>query len=180
MNMIKILKLILLSFTIVIVSTLFTGCNKTNNHSESIADINKFLNDWHRSASVSDHSAYIGAMAEGAVYIGTDASEYWTTSEFSEWSKPYFDQGKGWNLIKLNRNIYLGENNDFAWFDELLDTGMGLCRGSGVLQKKNGQWRICQYVLSPTLPNKLINQVKALKAVDDSLMKIMLKQKPTG
>jgi hypothetical protein len=36
-----------------------------------------------------------------------------------------------------------------AWFDELLNTQMKICRGSGVLVKKIGQeWKIKQYVLS--------------------------------
>lgn len=109
-------------------------------------------------------------MAGDGIYIGTDATEYWTTSAFSDWSKPYFDQKKGWNLVSLNRHIYLGKNNETAWFDELLDTGMGLCRGSGVLQKHEGEWKICHYVLSPTVPNDLTNKVKYLKNKEDSLL----------
>ncbi len=173
----KLIKLVSFTSAIIIACSLETGCNNSGSRTETIAGINKFMDDWHRNASVSNHSAYVGAMAEGAVYIGTDATEYWTTNEFSDWSKPYFDQKKGWNLVKLNRNIYLAENNDIAWFDELLNTGMGLCRGSGVIRRTNGQWKIYQYVLSPTLPNKLIDQVKALKAEDDSLMEIKLKLK---
>jgi hypothetical protein len=29
-----------------------------------------------------------------------------------------------------------------AWFDELLDTQMKICRGSGILVKENKQWKI--------------------------------------
>lgn len=134
------------------------------------ADINRFLNQWHKSAATSSHAAYIGSMAKGGVYIGTDASEHWTTQEFSEWSKPYFEQKRGWNLVSLNRHIYLGNDNKTAWFDELLDTSMGLCRGSGVLQLKDGKWKIYQYVLSPTVPNELTNEVKLLKGSQDSLI----------
>ena len=134
------------------------------------SDVNRFLNEWHKSAATSSHAAYIGSMAKGGVYIGTDASEHWTTQEFSEWSKPYFDQKRGWNLVSLNRHIYLGADKKTAWFDELLDTSMGLCRGSGVLQFKDGKWRIYQYVLSPTVPNELTNEVKRLKGIQDSLI----------
>jgi len=153
---------------------LFPGCgNKTSgiiNESRLKSEINQVITDWHESAAISDLKAYIGAMADSGVYIGTDATEYWTTPEFSAWSKPYFDQQKGWNLISLQRNIYLSSDKNTAWFDELLDTGMGLCRGSGVLQKTEGQWQIFHYVLSPTVPNDLINEVKSLKAKDDSLI----------
>jgi hypothetical protein len=40
-----------------------------------------------------------------------------------------------------------------AWFDELLNTQMKICRGSGVLVKIGQEWKIKQYVLSMTIPN---------------------------
>ncbi len=159
-----------LTFTLMFLS----GC--TGNHSgnetkdQIVSELDKFISQWHESAATSNHADYIGAMAGDGIYIGTDATEYWTTPAFSAWSKPYFDQKKGWNLKKVNRHIYLSETGEFAWFDELLDTGMGLCRGSGVIQKTDGQWQICHYVLSPTVPNELTNQVKTLKSGADSLL----------
>ncbi|MBK6967300.1 MAG: nuclear transport factor 2 family protein [Bacteroidales bacterium] len=152
----------------------FSGCTGSRPSIETddqvISELNTFISQWHESAAVSDHAAYIGAMDIDGIYIGTDATEYWTTNAFSTWSKPYFEKKKGWNLKKVNRHIYLSETGEFAWFDELLETGMGLCRGSGVLQKKDGQWLIFQYVLSPTVPNDLTNQVKTLKSGADSLL----------
>ncbi len=50
-----------------------------------------------------------------------------------------------------------------VWFDELLDTWMGTCRGSGVLEKNNKEWKIKQYVLSVTIPNDSIQKVIKLK-----------------
>lgn len=171
MNNYSYVQVILLLLTLTL---LLSGCRNESsgviNEITLESEINQVISDWHKSAARSDHKAYIGAMADSGVYIGTDATEYWTTPEFSAWSKPYFDQGKGWNLISLQRNIYLSGDKNTAWFDELLDTGMGLCRGSGVLQKINGQWQIFHYVLSPTVPNDLINEVKSLKAKDDSLI----------
>ncbi|MHC1776885.1 MAG: nuclear transport factor 2 family protein [Lentimicrobium sp.] len=166
---------ILLLFTILSGCLVFLeGCTGSHPSAETddrmISELNKFISQWHESAAASNHAAYIGAMAADGIYIGTDATEYWTTNEFSAWSKPYFDQEKGWNLKKVNRHIYLSVSGEFAWFDELLDTGMGLCRGSGVLQKKDGHWLICHYVLSPTVPNDLTNQVKSLKSGVDSLL----------
>jgi len=153
---------------------LVNGCGKRNSPMKTdsilIAEVNQVISHWHGNAAKSDHAAYIGAMASGGIYIGTDANEYWTTKEFSAWSKPYFEQKNGWNLVSINRHIYLGTNRETAWFDELLDTSMGLCRGSGVLQKIDGRWQICQYVLSPTMPNELTNEVKRLKAQADSLL----------
>ena len=75
----------------------------------------------------------------------------------------YFDKKETWNFTPLDRNIYFSENQKFAWFDELLDTWMGLCRGSGVLTKEGENWRISHYVLSVTIPNDNMNEVIQVK-----------------
>lgn len=136
--------------------------------------LNRFLDRWHHAAAEADHDAYIGAMTANGVYIGTDATERWTTAEFSTWSKPWFDRKRTWNFRAVDRHIDLASDNLTAWFDELLDTQMGLCRGSGVLVKQAGAWKIAQYVLSPTVPNDLINRVTALKGASDTAL--MLQQ----
>jgi hypothetical protein len=46
---------------------------------------------------------------------------------------------------------------------------MGVCRGSGVLQKRNGSWKIEQYILSATIPNEQMKMVTRNKAGYDSL-----------
>jgi hypothetical protein len=58
-----------------------------------------------------------------------------------------------------------------AWFEELLDTRMKLCRGSGVMTLEKGTWKIRQYVLSATVPNPLMDDLVLLKSAhDDSLL----------
>ncbi len=86
----------------------------------------------------------------------------WTKSEFLTFAKPYFVKGKAWDFKPYNRNVYLNNSNDIAWFNEQLDTWMGVCRGSGVLQKKNGGWKIYQYTLSVAVPNEKIKEVVSL------------------
>jgi hypothetical protein len=168
-----------LSACFVIFGSYSSRNNNEKDDSTLTAEIYQVISQWHKSAADSDHKNYIDAMAGDGIYIGTDATEYWTTSAFGKWSKPYFDQKKGWNLISLNRHIYLGINRETVWFDELLDTGMGLCRGSGVLQKFDGKWKIYHYVLSPTVPNNLINKVKSLKFNEDSLLTLGLRTSMT-
>jgi hypothetical protein len=46
-----------------------------------------------------------------------------------------------------------------AWFDEVLDTWMGLSRGSGVIILTSDGWKIKHYVLSVTVPNEDIKAV---------------------
>jgi len=134
------------------------------------AGLNHLLDKWHLDAANCDHEAYIGAMSPDGVFIGTDASEKWTTAEFRAWSKPYFDRKRAWTFKSLQRKIYLGKDGTTAWFDELLDTRMGICRGSGVLQKRDGKWKIEQYVLSATIPNDQMKTVSRSKATSDSLV----------
>jgi beta-lactamase class D len=140
----------------------------------AVEPLNKFIDQWHRDAAMGNHAAYIGAMTADGVYIGTDASERWTTAEFSTWSKPWFDKKKTWNFKAITRNIHIEPHAVTAWFDELLDTHMGICRGSGVLQKKDGQWKIAQYVLSPTVPNNLMHQVTDMKSIEDTALMLKL------
>ena len=106
-------------------------------------------------------------MTEDAVFIGTDPTEYWQEQDFIDFAKPYFDKGKAWTFHKLDRHIYINKAKNMAWFDELLDTSMGICRGSGVLVKVKKQWKIKHYVLSIAIPNENVDAVKALKAEFD-------------
>ena len=136
--------------------------------------IDTILTKWHQGASEANFDTYFGFMASDGVFIGTDAIENWQNNEFRIFSKPYFDKGEAWSFKALERNIYVDENSNFAWFDELLDTQMKICRGSGVLQKINGEWKIKHYVLSMTIPNENVNQVVEIKkTLEDKLIKVI-------
>lgn len=141
-------------------------------------DINTMLDAWHKAAADADFDAYFGHMTSDAVFIGTDATENWQGEAFKTFAKPYFDRGKAWSFTALERNVYLATGKDMAWFDELLDTQMKICRGSGVLVKKNGQWKIKHYVLSVTVPNDNIEQlIKIKEETDDELMSKLRQKK---
>ena len=109
-------------------------------------------------------------MSNDAVFIGTDATENWNKEEFKEYAKPHFDKGKAWNFKPLDRHIYFSTDKKTAWFDELLDTQMKICRGSGVLVKVKNEWKIAHYVLSMTIQNELSNEVVRLKMTSDDLI----------
>lgn len=137
--------------------------------------VSAVLDRWHRDAAGGNLDAYIGAMAPGGVYIGTDASEIWTTAQFRGFCQPHFAKGRSWNFIPVSRNLCFSKDSLTAWFDELLETHMGICRGSGVLQVYDGQWKIEQYVLSATIPNSLMKSVVKSKWTSDSLYMQYLK-----
>lgn len=139
--------------------------------------IHTVIDSWHKAAGEANFENYFGLLSQDAVFIGTDAAEVWNKPEFMAFSKPYFDQGKAWDFKAIQRNIYMDPSGNIAWFDELLDTWMQLCRGSGVLKKENGKWKIAHYVLSLTIPNEEIDPVIALKKVRDSTyVKGLIKQ----
>ncbi len=123
--------------------------------------VNDFIDDWHKAAADADATAYFGALHDDSYFIGTDASEVWTKQEFYDFAKEYFDKGKAWDFTSKSRNLHFSEDGKYAWFDELLDTWMGECRGSGVLQydKKDNTYKIKHYVLSLAVPNDKINEV---------------------
>lgn len=135
------------------------------NSETSQKEVNDFVDQWHKAAAETNFELYFNAIAEDGIFIGTDATENWNKKEFMVFSKPYFDKGKAWNFKALERNIYFSNDKQIAWFDELLNTQMKLCRGSGVLMKVNNEWKIKQYVLSMTVPNDNSTEVIEIKTV---------------
>lgn len=140
-------------------------------------EINGLLDAWHSAAANADFEAYFGKMTHDGVFIGTDATENWQQEAFRAFSKPYFDRGKAWSFTAVERHIYLDADNQIAWFDELLDTQMKLCRGSGVVKKENGQWKIAHYVLSIAVPNDNVAELIEIKKEKDSLLLLQLRKK---
>lgn len=150
------------------------GCNHTGEEpkqqaGEIIAKVDSLLNKWHKSAAEANYDQYFELMDSVSVFIGTDARENWTKAQFAAFCKPYFDEGKAWDFKALERNIYVSKNFEIVWFDELLDTWMGVCRGSGVLGKSKGEWRLKQYVLSVSIPNEDVREVIEVKMANDSV-----------
>ncbi|WP_299592469.1 nuclear transport factor 2 family protein [uncultured Microbulbifer sp.] len=125
------------------------------------AAISKQLDKFHQAAANADFDAYFSLFSRDGVFLGTDADERWSVDTFKEYVKPYFSEGRGWTYVPRDRSIVV--HNDVAWFDELLDNeAYGECRGSGVLVKEGGKWRIAQYNLHFPVPNDLAKQVTKL------------------
>lgn len=134
--------------------------------------ITDLLDKWHRDAAKADLQAYFEPFTSDAIYIGTDATEHWNVAQFKAFCQPYFDKKTTWDFKAVQRHIYFSADKKLAWFDEVLDTHMGLCRGSGVLQMQNGKWKISQYVLSMAIPNDDVDKVVSTKkAFDEKWLK---------
>lgn len=133
--------------------------------------INQTLDAWHKAAADVKFEPYFALMSDDAIFIGTDATENWTKKNFKIWAKPHFDKGKTWNFTALERNIFFDKTGTIAWFDELLNTQMKICRGSGVLVKVGNEWKIQHYVLSMTVPNDEVDAAIKIKApIEDALI----------
>jgi ketosteroid isomerase-like protein len=160
---------------IVLIVLILSGCKSmVDNQTVSKANINSTLDDWHKAAAAANYDDYFNLMSDDAVFIGTDATENWNKKAFQAYSKPHFDKGKAWNFTTLERHIYFDKTGKTAWFDELLNTQMKICRGSGVLVKIGTEWKIKQYVLSMTIPNENSNEVIKVKSnLEDAMIRTL-------
>jgi hypothetical protein len=131
---------------------------------KSSAAIDSTLNQLHTSASKADGKTYFDLFTSDAIYIGTDASERWTIAQFRDFAMPYFSKGRGWTYRPRERHVTISDTpcKCVAWFDELLDSeSYGTSRGTGVLVKRNGKWKIAQYALTFPIPNDLAKGMTA-------------------
>lgn len=118
------------------------------------------LDDFHDAASKADFDRYFGHFAAGGVFLGTDPGERWTVEQFRAYARPYFKEGRGWTYRPRagKRHFTVGER--CIWFDEAVDNDRyGECRGTGVLVREGGAWKIAQYSLSVPVPNDLLPKV---------------------
>lgn len=171
------MKKITLFFAVFIFVLNCTSVSAQGSSGKDKAEIGMMLDSFNTAAAKADFTTYFSYFAEESSFIGTDATEIWDKKAFKVWAKPYFDKKTTWNFTSLKRNIYFSKDGKLAWFDELLDTQMKICRGSGVLEKIGGQWKIRQYVLSMTVPNEVVDQVVAEKTPIEEMMIKKLKTK---
>lgn len=167
-------------FSILLLTTcsLFFACNEGNTKQLTPAEIANsemkiaaMLDSFNAAAANADYERYFNFFADDATFNGTDATENWDKAAFKAWAKPIFDKKRAWNFTAIKRNIYFGKNPDIAWFEELLNTQMKICRGSGVVVKVGNDWKVQQYVLSTTVPNEVLDSVIKIKTpVEDSLI----------
>ncbi|MBV2166676.1 MAG: nuclear transport factor 2 family protein [Kaistella sp.] len=174
MKKLNFIAVLLLFFTF---SVTLSAQNKGFYENVQKKNISKVLDDLNTFAATADYKNYFDLYAEESTFIGTDATEIWNKKEFMAWAKPFFDKGKAWNFTSLKRSITFSKDGNYAWFDEVLDTQMKICRGSGVLEKVGVKWKIRQYVLSTTVPNDVIDEVVKIKTpIEDALISELKKK----
>jgi len=124
------------------------------------AAVRKVLDDFHAAASEADEPRYFGHFTCDAVFLGTDAGERWSVTEFREYAHPHFASGKGWTYVPHERHVAFSKDGATAWFDETLASEKyGNVRGTGVLERIDGRWKIAQYSMTFLVPNETASEV---------------------
>ena len=122
------------------------------------------LDDFHDAAGKADKERYLGHFTEDGVFLGTDEWERWPLHpEFTEYVEMRFANG-GWSYHSEKKNINFSKEGTVAWFDEtsISNRTGGRFRGSGVLEKRDGTWKIAHYVLSYLVYNEIGGEVSKI------------------
>lgn len=124
-------------------------------------EVNALVDGFHAAAARSDFDDYFSRFTDDAYFLGTDATERWSVPEFKAYAKPAFDTGRGWTYEVLVRNVESAAGDgSIMWFDEILmNATLGRCRGTGVVVKESGQWKIAHYSLTLLIPNDIADSV---------------------
>ena len=124
------------------------------------AAIDTLIDGLHQDAHEGNFHTYFDRYTPDAVFLGTDKSERWTIEEFKIYAEPAFEDGQGWTYSVKERN-WEGEGNT-RWFDEvLINEKLGHCRGTGVVELIDGEWKIAHYALTMLVPNDIAAEVGA-------------------
>lgn len=148
---------------------------KAVNDNQISLEAAKVLDKLHQAASSADWDNYFSLYLVDALFIGTDANEHWTMTEFQQYARPT----QGWTYTlksrKLTKVNTLDKASKVIVFDELLDSqSYGLTRGTGTLILTDKGWKIVlNYHLSFPIPNEIAKEIttaiKSLKIKIDYL-----------
>jgi ketosteroid isomerase-like protein len=118
--------------------------------------IGEVLDDFHDAAAHGDKARFLGHMTDDAVFMGTDEWERWPKyPELTDYVSGRFQNGSGWSYRSVERHVQIAEPGENAWFDEVaFSETNGRFRGTGVLTRQDGQWKIAHYAMSFLILNE--------------------------
>ena len=129
--------------------------------------LDSLIDGLHRDAHEGNFETYFARYTSDAVFMGTDKTERWTIDAFKTYAAPAFEDGHGWTYKVVERN-WEGDGNT-RWFDEILfNDKLGHCRGTGVVEKTDGNWKIAHYSLTLLIPNDIAETVGSQSKRADS------------
>lgn len=138
------MKFLRLIFLTMLISTAWTADSTEH---DAIGEV---IDNFHDAAKHGDKKRYLGLMSDDAVFMGTDEWERWPKQPaFIDYVGSRFKDGSGWDYRSVERVIRVSNSADFAWFDEVVEsTTNGRFRGTGVLTRQDGEWKIAHYAMS--------------------------------
>ncbi len=141
---------------IYLMSLILVFCTDSVMASDDKVAINTLMDGFHDAASKANEQRYLGYFAKDGVFMGTDDWERWPLNpDFRAYVGERFKGGKGWTYKAIERHITFSPDNKVAWFDEITKSEKwGLFRGTGVLLKQAGGWKIAHYSMSVLVPNE--------------------------
>ncbi len=114
------------------------------------AGVRRLLRDHHLAANQADSERYFGFFAPEAVVVGSTGR--YTVARL----RALLSRGQGLPTIPIEQLVYLSPDQNLAWFEELVETkNVGLMRGTGVLRKADGAWRLAHHSLTILVPRQL-------------------------
>lgn len=130
--------------------------------------IGHVIDDFHDAAAHGDQTRYLGHLTDDAVFMGTDEWERWPKHpDFTDYVDNRFANGSGWAYESVARTIRIADSGDIAWFDEVLFSEQnGRFRGTGVLSRQNGTWKINHYAMSFLVLNE--NWEEVIKLTEET------------
>jgi ketosteroid isomerase-like protein len=142
----------LLALTVLLVSAIAIAADVTTDQQA----IGAVIDDFHDAAAHGDKARYLGHMTDDGVFMGTDEWERWPKDpDFVDYVGGRFKNGSGWNYRSVERQIRIADSADIAWFDEVLFSEQnGRFRGTGVLVRQDGEWKIAHYAMSFLILNE--------------------------
>ncbi len=124
---------------------------------EHLTQINQTIDAFHQAAADAEFDAYFDLLTPDARFLGTDATERWTKAEFRAYciERGAFNEAPAWVYTPSARSVTFAPDRELAWFDEnLTHDRYGTLRGSGVVVRNAGAWKIAQYNLTFLVPNE--------------------------
>ena len=127
------------------------------------ARVNAFVDEWHADAAHA-RPAFFDKIAADGIYIGTDRTERWTRDAFKAWAARFFERESAWTLVPRERHVRWSADGAVIWFDEQLDSSMGVLQATGVMRAAGDRLEIVHYQLSIAVPNGVQPQVTEIIA----------------
>ncbi|NCP64515.1 MAG: nuclear transport factor 2 family protein [Paraglaciecola sp.] len=165
------MKKVFISFALLCVFTLCLFSYQQTQSNEAILPLQteqeaiaQVIDGMHAAASRADLAAYLRAYTDDGVFMGTDDWERWSRPDtLDAYVTDRFKDGTGWQYTSVQRKINVAPEQKIAWFDEItVSPTWGRFRGTGVMHKIQGQWKIAHYSLSFLVPNEAWERVSQI------------------